>query len=234
MIRGAIALAGLSLLASAAATRPAMRLSPNPSAVVAAEIAFNRLAQEKGQWTAFRETAAKDAVMFVPEMVNARDWLKGRADPAGSVKWQPGKVFVSCDGDLAASTGAWQRPDGSVGYFTTIWRRDKKARWNWVLDHGDVLATARPASEMIEAKVASCPPRRRGEGGPPGEPRAARNEGGDVVVEAVVPGTGQSPDGTLQWVSEVRADKSRRVKVTMMVKDERQVVIDDQVAAPAS
>ena len=33
----------------------------NPSAVVAAELRFARLAQEKGQWTAFRETAAEDA-----------------------------------------------------------------------------------------------------------------------------------------------------------------------------
>ena len=29
----------------------------NPSAVIAEEIAFARLAQEKGQWTAFRTTA---------------------------------------------------------------------------------------------------------------------------------------------------------------------------------
>ncbi len=240
MNRASAAAAALILLTGAGASaRPQMRLSANPSAVVAAEMAFNRLAQDKGQWTAFRETAAKDAVMFVPDMVNARTWLKGRKDPAASVKWSPAKIFVSCDGDIGASTGGWQRPDGSVGYFTTIWRRDKKGEWNWVLDHGDTLASPRPESDIIEAKVATCPQRRRGEGGPPpmgppGERRGAREENGDVVVAAMLPGTGQSPDGTLQWVSEVHADKSRRVKVTMLVKDERQVVIDDNVAAPAS
>ena len=38
-------------------------LAANPSGFIAAEIAFSRLAQEKGQWTAFRETAAPEAVM---------------------------------------------------------------------------------------------------------------------------------------------------------------------------
>ncbi|WP_216074412.1 hypothetical protein, partial [Acinetobacter baumannii] len=34
----------------------------NPSDIVRAELAFARLAREKGQWTAFRETAAPDAL----------------------------------------------------------------------------------------------------------------------------------------------------------------------------
>ena len=33
----------------------------HPSAVIAEEIAFARMAQDKGQWTAFRATATKDA-----------------------------------------------------------------------------------------------------------------------------------------------------------------------------
>ena len=92
-------LAGLVLttLAGCAPQGPEARkrpLSANPSGFIAAEIAFARLAQEKGQWTAFRETAAPDAVMFVPQRVNARDWLKAQKDPAEAVRWQPHKVFV--------------------------------------------------------------------------------------------------------------------------------------------
>ena len=78
----------------------------NPSAIISAEIAFARLAQEKGQWTAFRETAAKDAVMFDPEPNLAQAWLKGRADPPAAVKWQAHKAFMSCDGKTGATTGA--------------------------------------------------------------------------------------------------------------------------------
>ena len=132
----------------------------NPSAVIAVEIAFNRLAQEKGQWTAFRQTAAKDAVMFVPQPVNAQEWLKGKADPAVSVKWQPHKAFMSCDGKTGVTTGAWQGPSGAVGYFTTVWqfieRSPGNGEWKWVMDHGDPLTAPREAKDMIETKVASC------------------------------------------------------------------------------
>src|SRR3546814_4565755 len=48
-------------------------LAANPSAFIAAELAFARLARDKWQWTAFRETAADDAVMFMPQRVLARD-----------------------------------------------------------------------------------------------------------------------------------------------------------------
>jgi hypothetical protein len=162
------ALALTTLLASGCAPqRPPIRAVPqsaNPSGVIAAEIAFNRLAQEKGQWTAFRETAAKDATLFVPQPVLAQEWLKGRADPAKSVVWQPHKVFMSCDGKTGVTTGAAQWPDGRAGYFTTVWQWFDKGKlppnappgfmldgeWKWVADHGDFITTARKAPEFIE------------------------------------------------------------------------------------
>ena len=58
----------MSLAACAGGEQPVFQPKiANPSAVISAEIAFNRLAQEKGQWTSFRQTAANDAVMFVPQ-----------------------------------------------------------------------------------------------------------------------------------------------------------------------
>ena len=95
----------------------------NPSAIVQAELAFARLAQEKGQWTAFRETAADDAIMFTPDLVNAQQWLKDQADPAQAVTWQPHHIYMSCDGGMAVSTGAWQDAKGGTGHFTTIWQQ---------------------------------------------------------------------------------------------------------------
>lgn len=196
--------AGLIALVAA---RPPMRYQPDPSSVFAAEIAFNRLAQEKGQWTAFRETAAEDAVMFVPQRVMAKQWLKGKADPPKAVSWAASQVHVSCDGDLAASTGSWKRPDGSAGYFTTIWRRDKKGRWRWILDHGDTLSAPREAPEFLVGKVAMC---RRQE------------------KEATAP----PADDSLTWNADVATDGSRRVTVRAWNGSDYDVVIDDRVAAP--
>ena len=60
-----------------------------PATAIDAERAFVHDAQTIGQWTAFRETAAPEAVRFVPQRVNARDCLKSQKDPAEAVKTNP-------------------------------------------------------------------------------------------------------------------------------------------------
>ena len=200
------------------------RLSANPSAAIAAELAFARLAQDKGQWTAFRATATEDAVMFAPQMVRAKDWLKGRADPPVAVRWQPHQVWSSCDGSLAITQGAWQRPNNTVGYFTTVWQRQRDGGYKWVFDHGDVLATPQEAPEMISAKVATCPPRRPGSLARPAQvtpfDAAARN--------------GRSDDGTLTWEVTAQPDGAHNFSAEMTVDGKPAQVVIEQVSAPGN
>lgn len=210
----ALMLAGCTGSADDFRNRP---LAANPSAFIAAEIGFARLAQEKGQWTAFRETSHPDAVMFVPERVKARDWLKSQKDPAEAVKWQPHAVYVSCDGNSGVTTGAWQKGPAN-GFFTTVWTRDEKGRLSWILDHGDALTTPREAPDFIASKFGVC-------GSRPAVPIEAGGEGEDMAV-------GLSGDQTLSWTSTVRADKSRRVTIRLWDGKEMATVVDDQVAAP--
>ena len=174
----------------------------NPSAVVAAELGFARLAQDKGQWTAFRETAEKDAVMFMPDAVNAQAWLKKRPDPAQSVKWQPYRVFVSCDGSYALSTGPSTEPDGSSGTFSTIWRRQKDGGWKWIVDFGS--PTKIPAQEdvAIEGRIAQCARPSSGMRGDGSGERRGESAGQKVALipnPPPVSGEGQSNDGSLRW-----------------------------------
>jgi hypothetical protein len=136
--------------------RGSFKRGADPGVVVAAELAFARAAKDKGQWTAFAEYAAADAVMFVPEPVNAQQWLKGRKNPAGTVEWQPYQVWSSCDGSLAVTRGPWTRPDGSVGYFTTVWQRQADGGYKWVLDTGETLDQPLAEPDMIAAQVADC------------------------------------------------------------------------------
>lgn len=216
-----LAAAALSLLAGCAqGPDPRKRpLAANPSAYVAAEIAFARLAQDKGQWTAFRETSAPDAVMFVPQRVKARDWLKGQKDPAEAVKWQPHAVYVSCDGNSGVTTGAWQKGPAN-GYFTTVWRRDPMSgKINWVLDHGDDLKVPREAPDFIASSQAKC-------GSRPAVPIETGGEGDDMVV-------GLSGDQTLSWTSTVHPDKARRITIRLWDGKDMKTVIDNEVAAPA-
>ncbi|WP_374407637.1 hypothetical protein [Pelagerythrobacter sp.] len=195
----------------------------NPSAVVAAELAFAREAREEGQWTAFREFSTGDAVMFVPEAVNAREWLSGRADPPQPVQWQPHEVWASCDGSLSVTRGAWQRPDGSTGYFTTVWERQGRAgdneKYRWVLDQGDALAEPLARPDIIQTQVADC----GGDGLP-----ATAAPGANTATQ----GGGMSRDRTLAYAWTVAPDLSRTLAVTMLIGGAAEEVLTVSVAAP--
>jgi hypothetical protein len=203
-----------------------LRPVAQPGEVVAAELAFARAAQEKGQWTAFAQYAADDAVMYAPQPVLAKVWLKGRANPPQAVKWQPYQVWSSCDGSLAASRGAWQRPDGSVGYFTTIWQRQQDGGYKWVLDSGDKLSQPLAQPDLIQADIADCPARGQGRG--------------SLVVHGKLPvapvtGTpedrgGQSLDGTLSWSARSTADGSRTISVLLSKGGAMKEIVHSQVS----
>ena len=226
MRKFAVLLTGLVLASCAGGQNGPRNFEPklaNPSAVIAAEIAFNRLAQEKGQWTAFRETAAKDATMFVPQPVSAQVWLKGKADPATSVKWQQHKAFMSCDGKTGVTTGATQWPGGQSGYFTTVWQWFEKGsqgdgEWKWVLDHGDFVTSPRATPEMIETRVASC----KGKA-----PAALTAPPVDAQMKM-----GFSRDQSLNWTWVVQPDGARTLDVRLWNGTSTDSVIMDSVAAP--
>ena len=219
----------LALTATACASSgpreyPGVRLKPaaDPSAVIAAELAFAQLAQAKGQWTAFRETASADAEMFVPQRVNAQAWLKGRADPAVAVKWQPHQVWSSCDGSFSVTRGAWQGRK-ATGHFTTVWQRQKDGGFKWVLDMGDPVATPLIAPEMIAAKVADCSPPRLAI---PVSPEPATSPAPDRKQRG-------SLDGTLIYVTEILADGSQLFVVKLWDGKAFNTVLDTGVAPHA-
>lgn len=207
LLLAAIAVATV-VAAPAEAQRRSRTAAANPSAAIAAEVAFARMAQEKGQWTAFRAHAAPDAVMFVPQMVLAQEWLKDRADPSRAVTWQPHMAWSSCDGSLVATHGAWQGAAGS-GYFTTIWQRQPKGGYKWVLDHGDTMAFPLDAPEMIQALVAECP-----EPAPRADKPKRRKGKEPAVPFDPARRAGQSDDGSLAWEVTVTPQGARNVSVT--------------------
>lgn len=198
----------------------------NPSALIAAEIAFNRLARDKGQWTAFRKTAADSAVMFVPQPVLAKNWLKGRADPPGAVQWQPHEVWMSCDGTLGVTRGAWQNPKGATGYFTTIWQRQKNGGYRWILDQGAPLATPMEKPLMLSASVADCP-----RSAWPGSVRPPKDRDREPALKtAGMEGAGASDDGSLTWSYHVGPDFGRKLSVSLRKGGEMKQVLALEVS----
>jgi len=192
----------------------------SPSALVAEQIALSQAAREDGQWTALRDFAADDAVMFVPQLVRAQDWLNNRADPAAAMRWQPHEVVMSCDGRTGATTGAMQRPDGSFGYYTTIWHRPytRSGKWGWVLTHEATLATPRPEPDFVRTRIGDC----RGD-----VPTVTQNAA--PTANSI---EGRSDDRTIVWRAMVQPDGSRQVIVDLWQGSGYETVIDDRVAAP--
>lgn len=196
-----------------AAAEPAMT-------AIDAERAFAAEAQKSGQWTAFRKHAADDAIMFVPQAGSAQEFLKGKADPPVAVFWWPGRSYVSCDGATAINTGPWVRQWGkSVGYFTTVWKRQPDGGWKWALDHGDGLQTARAQGGDIKPRQASCAKPVK-----PPLPKLGMTKDGSS-------GGGQSADGTLVWRWFVRADGSRTFEALLWTGMGWNSVINDTVKA---
>ena len=168
-----------------------------------AERAFAAMAQANGQWTAFRATAAENALLFVPQPTNAQGWLSGRDDPPRSVAWQPHAVYVSCDGTTAATTGAAQWPGGTHGRFTTIWQRQAGGGWKWVADQGSDVAQAIPAPATVQHRSARCA------SAPIAEPAALVRNATDTA------GGGGSPDGSQLWRYVVRPNGALRFVVEL-------------------
>lgn len=198
------------------------------STALDAERAFAADAQILGQWTAFRKWAAPDATMFVPQPINAQAWLKERKNPPKAIAWWPTATYVSCDGSLAVNTGGWKRPDGAVGYFSTVWQRQQDGGWKWVLDHGDIAATPRPRPVFTHIRKAVCQrPFHRAEL----TVHDAGTSGGDIA----------SKDGTLKIGWTVFSDRNRTIEVSMARRSKPgkfklavylMPVVTDKVAAP--
>lgn len=191
-------------------------VSMSPPSVVDAERAYAAMAEAKGQWTAFRATAAPGAVIFVPDPVDAAGFLKDRKDPPVAVKWQPAESYISCDGKTGANLGPWQRPN-SVGYFTTVWTRSGGA-WRWNVDFGDGLEAAMPAAPVkLAPRRASC--------------RAAKPALLPKLAAVEKSGRGSSGDHSLEWTWRVEKDESRHFLIYLWNGRAYDTVIDRSIAA---
>jgi hypothetical protein len=205
----------------------ALLLAAATPGAIDAERAFAADAQRIGQWSAFRKWAGKDAVMFTPQAVWARDFLKGLKNPPKAIRWRPAHSFVSCDGRTAVNTGPWWKPDGSVGgYFTTVWQRTDHG-WRWAYDGGGPASSAPPKGKP-QIHRPSCRVRAPGPPiipPPPLTPRQARTTPEDN-------GRGESADKTLGWDWKVEKSGERHFRVFQWQGDRYAQVLYNDVPAP--
>lgn len=198
------------------------------STAIDVEYAFARDAQRIGQWTAFRKYADRDAVMFRPQAVWARDFLKDRKDPPKSVEWWPAQSFVSCDGRTAVNTGPAFRPDSTnYGGFTTVWQREK-GQWRWAYDNG-VPVEGKAPRKPLRPKVVRASCRTKAPGAPvipppPLSPKKSRTTPEDN-------GRGESADKTLGWDWKVEKNGDHHFRLFMWTGNRYAQVLVNNVPA---
>lgn len=175
-----------------------------PSDIIAREIGFARAVRDKGQWQAFRDHAAPDAQMFDGDkVVRVQDFARRQPNPVTPLQWQVHNVWMSCDGATAISYGGWQQ-GAAHGWFSTVWQRQKKGHYLFVLDQGGVTEKPMAEPEWAEAKVAECAP--RGQKALEFTPLAV----GEYL-------SGESSDHSLEWKTSARPDGTRDYVVEVKI-----------------
>ena len=113
----------------------------SPADVANAELAFAKLASEKGISASFLANFAEGSMILNPEPTDARAHYAAEKDP-GLLSWRPTSVGVSVSGDLAYSTGPWEyrvTKDAAPivqGHFLSIWAKQPDGAWKVAFDCG--------------------------------------------------------------------------------------------------
>lgn len=130
------------LLCLVASVRPACAQAPNLEPVLRAELAFARLADDKGIRRAFLAWLTEDAVVFSPRMRTRNDQYGPEPGDAGHLAWYPEAMGIAASADLAWSLGPWTyavKKGGPAlvhGHFLSVWRKQAGGGWKVVADIG--------------------------------------------------------------------------------------------------
>ena len=111
--------------------------------MVETEHAFALSAAVNGTRAAFLEFMADDAVVFNPDVTNAKAFWTARAASPSLLSWAPNYADISSNGVLGYTTGNWEWREkgkddtpGAFGQFITLWLRQPDGKYKWVVDIG--------------------------------------------------------------------------------------------------
>jgi hypothetical protein len=134
----------------------------SPADVANAELAFARLASEKGISASFLANFGEGSLILNPEPTDARSHYAAEKDPS-FLSWRPTWVGLSASGDLAYSTGPWEyraTKDAAPivqGHYLSIWAKQADGAWKVAFDCG-VSHAARAEPEAWSSYLPSAPP----------------------------------------------------------------------------
>jgi ketosteroid isomerase-like protein len=111
-----------------------------------ADLDFSEYSVEHGMTAAFLAFADSTAVLLRPGMKPVKGiqsvggLLSETDDSRFNLSWEPTGADISRSGDLGYTYGIYTISDGqniSKGTYVTIWKKDNKGHWKFVLDTGN-------------------------------------------------------------------------------------------------
>jgi ketosteroid isomerase-like protein len=128
--------------------------------LVDTEHAFANAAAANGTRAAFLEFMADDALIFNPDVTNAKAFWTARAKSPSLLSWAPNYADISSNGIMGYTTGNWEyrakgKDDapGAFGDFITLWLRRPDGKYRWVVDIG--VSHDKPEKYSTEWSTAS-------------------------------------------------------------------------------
>lgn len=206
----ALAIAASALLSAIA---PAAAHEPDAEEIalgslVDAELAFARMAGERGVRATFLANFAADGIALEPGPVRVQDAYRTRPAPADplavKLDWKPAQAGVARSHDFGYTTGPYtlriaaQPERVRQGAFFSVWQRDARGRWKVIVDVGI------GAPNAIDFSALGASPRPAFAG--PSRPAAARRE--LLALEANRAGT-QRAELTPNDYGKLLADDAR-------------------------
>ncbi len=120
--------------------------------LLAAEKAFSDDAALKGIRDSFLDFLADDGVIFRPDPVNGKEYLRSHPPSPGFLSWVPAYSELSMGGDLGYNTGPYEYrekagdKEADSGQFATVWQRQADGTWKVLVDLGTAGPAAAPAA----------------------------------------------------------------------------------------
>ena len=125
---------------------------PNEDAMIAADKAFNDMAQKEGVAAAFAAYAAPDARMFrgeekiVSGPAEIEALMEEQYAHGGTLTWTPTEAVSSGDGTLGFTHGRWTytspKPDDgdaktATGSYVSVWQKQPDGAYKFSVDIGN-------------------------------------------------------------------------------------------------
>lgn len=149
-----------------------------PMQLVKNERAFAATVAAEGIRAGFLENISDSGVLFVPAVVNGKEYYEKSPQRPGLLSWGPAHAEIAAGDNIGWTTGPWEFRRESVtdtpiayGHYVTLWKQQTDSSWKFALDigisHGK--GTAVPSDPNLQTLSSANSAK-------PSDPREAQSE----------------------------------------------------------